>query len=192
MVPMAAIYSAIRVAVVGKCSGQDIVNVFNVAGSAGITVATQVVGDEFAARFKSVLSNSYAFDHAYGVDMSSPVGATYTYSLVGNGVGGAGASAEVGLAAVIRWQDSISGRGFRTGRTFLGPLPSTSFANTGLETSTAARTAINAAAAAFISGVNAFGTLVMPHGVGGPAQQLAPITGAATAVPSGHLDSRRR
>lgn len=189
---MPATYAAIRVAVAGLCAGQQIVNVFNVAGGGDVQEVTEAVGDAYVAAFDSFLPETYTFDSAHGIDMSSATGGTFTHPLTAGGAGGGSDAAEIGLAGIIRWSDTITGRAFRPGRTFIGPILRVYVSDVGLTLNSGGRTALLSAANTFLGAVNAVGSLVIVHGLGTPGQQVAPVTAAAVATNLAHLDSRRR
>lgn len=190
---MPVLYEAVRVAVIGSCSGQQIVNVFNVAPNPGAQNAARHVGEGFAQMFKPVLSNAYAFSHSYAIDMSDPNGETATYSLESYELGALADTPEIGLSAIIRWQDTASGRGMRPGRTYLGPLATSQVTNRGLDVSAGARAAIVQAARDFIGYVAEMSTtLVTVHRPGTPEVTYGLIEDASVGQPAGHLDSRRK
>lgn len=189
---MPVTYSAIRCAVIGYAGGQQIVNVFNVAGTAGAGEAATLVGQAYGTNFKARLASQYTFDSVHAIDMSSLEGDTYTYPMVGFGAATGGAAGEIGTCALLRWQDSISGRAYRPGKTFFGPIGKTAVDDLGLELLTGERTAIQSAADLFLDAVNVGGALVTVHGAGTPGQQLAPIIGVSVPMTTAHIDSRRR
>lgn len=189
---MVATYAAIRVAVLGQVQGQDIVNVFNVAGAGDVQAATVAVGDAYVSAFDSTLPETYTFVSAHGIDMSSAAGGTYTHPLTSGGAGGGSDATEIGLAAVIRWTDTVTGRAFRPGRSFVGPVLRVYVADVGLTLNSGGRTAMQTAADAFLSAVQVVGELVIVHGLGTANQQVSPVVSASVATNLAHLDSRRR
>lgn len=189
---MAATYAAIRVAVAGTCLGQQIVNVFNVADIGDVDSAAIGVGDAFVDAFDALLPDTYIYDSAHAIDMSTETGGTFTYSLSSNGSGGGTDALEMGVAGIIRWSDTITGRAFRPGRTYIGPFLRVYAGNNGLTINAGGATALQAAATSFLNSVNSLGSLVIVHGLGKPSQAVAPIVSASIAPNLAHLDSRRK
>lgn len=187
-----AIYAAHRVSVVGVAFGQNIVNVFNAAGYGSSVDAAVGVGTAFAEAWKTILPTSYAFGYANAIDMHTAEGDTSTYSLTSFGTGAGTAATEVGLAAIISWQDTVSGRGFRNGRTYIGPLPASVLASGGLQLGPAYLSTFDAGAASFLANITTSGgTLVVVHGMNTANQQVAPVVEGHTRLNTAHLDSRR-
>lgn len=187
------IYDAKRVAVRGAIDSIEVVNVFNIRSSFTVADVAQAVGEAFADAFGPLLSNVYAFTDAKAVDMSSVTGETATHSLAAHENGDSSSAVELGLVAILRWQDTISGRGFRPGRSYFGPLPQNAVQNNGRTCAPAYMVDLRAAAEAFLEAItfNIDGDLVIVHGIGTINQQLAPVTGVSVAGLLGHLDSRR-
>lgn len=186
-------YGAKRCAVRGTIGDIEVVNVFNVDSSYGVEAVANTVGQAYGNRFGPVLANSYAFGDIRVIDMSDPAGDTATQSLAEFENGDLSSAVEVGLVAVIRWEDSISGRAFRPGRTFFGPLPQSAVQGLGLDLAPSYKALLQAAADGFLTDMGDIdGSLVIVHGMGTPNQQLAPVTGVSVADRLGHLDSRRR
>lgn len=191
----AAVYQAIKVAIIGSCEGQQIVNIFHVDPNADVQGATEGVSAAYIENYKPILSGSYEFVVANGMDMRSADGGTFTVPLTGEETGGGLSTQEVGLAAIVRWSDTVTGRAYRACRTYLGPLPGTDFTRSGLELTAQARVAIQAASSSFLSDVltNVGSPLVVVHGVAGPNTPLvSTVTGVGVATNSAHLDSRRK
>lgn len=193
---MPVLYNAVRVAVVGSAFAQDVVNVFNVGGSTDSVVSiAESVGVAYADNFKSVLSSAYNFGYASGIDMSLANGDIGRFDLASEEQGGAPATPEAGLTAVINWTDSATGRGIRPGRTFLGPLSGFAFVDGsgGLLIGTSFAAGLANAAEAFMADVNAAtgGDLSIVHGRGSTTL-VSPIVAASVSPRSGHLDTRRR
>lgn len=192
---MPVIYDAIRVAVVGEALQQQIVNVFHVAGSSKPVV--DVAGDvglAYANAFKPLLSSQYSFGHASGIDMNAANGEIGQVDLATFEVGGAPDTPEIGLAAVIRWVSTASGRGIRTGRTFFGPCSGYTSGTGGLEVAPSFRIQLTNSALDFVDEVNSLtgGAISLVHGLSsGGGIVVAPILSASVASKSGHLDSRR-
>lgn len=189
---MAAIYAAVRCAVIGYAGGQQVVNVFNIAGTGGAQEAAGVIGTAYGEHFATMLASQYTFDSVHAIDMSSVDGDTYTFSMGAYGTATGGSAGEIGTSALLKWTDSVTGRAFRPTRSFLGPISRTRVNDLALELLPSDRTAIQAAAQAFLTQVNLGGALVAVHGLGTPNQQLAPITAVNVPLATGHLDSRRR
>ena len=188
----AAIYAAHRVAIQGLAGTQQIVNVFNVAGSSSLIDTVEGMAEAFATHFKPILANEYVFTSASGIDMASPEGDTYTYSMSTYEQGTGGTASEIGVSALISWQDTITGRAYRPGRTFLGPMPSQSVMPLALVLSPSAKSTLQVACNNFLNTVNTIAELVIVHGMSTDIQQTAPITGVSVSGRVGHLDSRRK
>lgn len=189
----AAIYGAKRVAVVGTVQGIEVVNVFNVASDFSVASVANGVGNAFAETFKPYIADDYSFGFARAIDMSSATGDAATYDLSTHETGGGAGAVELGLSAVIGWNDTISGRKFRPGRTFLGPVPGNGVNAPGLFINVAYKALLANAAEDFLSALqtNISGELVIVHGMGTVDQQLAVVTSASVSELLGHLDSRR-
>lgn len=188
---MPVIYDAVRVSILGTCNGQDIVNVFHVEPW-DIAQAAQIVAEQFVAAFKSELASEYTFVSSSAIDMSSENGANFTYPMSGSEQGTGGVAAEMGTSAIIRWHDTQTGRKYRPGRTFLGPLPVATTTRTGTEIPITDRTRIEGKANDFIEAMSQVCGLVIVHGISAGAPVIASITSASVSTRTGHLDSRRR
>lgn len=189
---MADVYAATRVAVIGTVGTQQVVNVFNVAGDANVLDATTAVAEAFGTHFGPWLSSDYVHDSAHGIDMRSAEGGTATVSMTGWETGGGGDALEIGLSGIVRWADTVSGRAFRPGRSYLGPIPRVYCEDVGLRINSGGSTALQTAATGFATALVPDHPLVIVHGLGRPTQQVAPVVSASVAPGLGHLDSRRR
>jgi hypothetical protein len=189
---MVATYSAHRVSIVGQVYDQQIVNVFNLAAVSDVGDSAQIVGDAFATAFKSRLCSQYEFVAAQAVDMNSTDGPTAQYSLATYESGTGGPMGEIGVSVIARWTDTVTGRAFRVGRSYLGPVASG-------DVDTGARTVLPTAKGQWQTALDAFlttlsssaGVLCIVHGLETPNQQVAPVVSGAIATNTAHLDSRR-
>lgn len=187
-----AVYGAIRVAVIGTAMNQTVVNVFNVSGIGSPMAAAEAVGEAFAEAFKPLLSSTYVFQQADAMDMSAIDGGTATHPLTSYESGASTGAVELGLAAHISWVDTVSGRAFRNGRSYVGPLPGMQITNGGMELVPGFTSQYASAGREMIDHVDAEGgALVIVHGMSTPNQQLAVVEDCICKDRVVHLDSRR-
>jgi len=188
---VAAIYPAIRLAVRGTSYGQDIVNIFHVPSTVGIVVAANTVGNSWQTNMASVLPGDYHFADVYAIDMSSAGGATFTWSFPSAGTGSAPATAEVGLAAIAVWVDTVAGRGSRSCRSYIGPVPS-SWLDVGGQALLPARvTTYQTAVSAFLAGCSPTAPLRTVHGLHSGSPSVSAVLDVTVPPNRAHLDSRR-
>lgn len=185
-------YPAHRVSIVGDCYGIQVVNVFNVAADQPVLDSAAAVGDAFATAFKPRLASQYNFVEAQAVDMSTETGDTGVYSLATYETGQGGPAGEQGVAVLARWTDTLTGRAYRRGRSFLGPVAAADM-NTGqLQMLPTARgqwqTAIDSFVAACIASLI---PLQIAHGIKSGAPVLGAVVSGEAALNTGHLDTRR-
>lgn len=189
---MPVTYPAHRVAIVGSCYGIQVVNVFNVSLTQTVLESAQLVGDAFGTAFKGRLASQYEFGEANAVDMSSTTGDTASYSLASFESGTGGAAGEQAVSLLARWTDDLTGRAYRRGRSFLGPVAAADM-NTGqLSMLPTAKGQWQTAIDTFLSEIQtASAQLLIAHGVKSGTVSLGAVLSGEAATETGHLDTRR-
>lgn len=189
---MPVTYPAHRVSIVGTCYGIQVVNVFNIFGIQSVLDSAETVGLAFGTAFKSRIASQYDFGEAHAVDMETLDGDTATFSLGQFESGSGGPAGEQAVAVLARWTDDLTGRAYRRGRSFLGPVAAADMATGQLSMLPTARGQWQTAIDLFLSEIsNSLGTLAIAHGLKSGAPVLGAITSGEAAVNTGHLDTRR-
>jgi hypothetical protein len=189
---MPVTYPAHRVSVQGTCYGIQVVNVFNVIGFETPLESATAVGLAYGTAFKSRIASQYDFGEAHSIDMSALDGDTATFSMSQFESGDGGPAGEQAVALLARWTDDLTGRAYRRGRSFLGPVAAADMATGQLAMLPTARGQWQTAIDLFLSELaNSFGTLAIAHGIKSGSPVLGAVFQGEAAVNTGHLDTRR-